>query len=410
MSQTEAQLDERIAALIAEAQGLRIWDGLDTPGKDSVWKAMEWGRPLDFSLFMYGNYELFRKVTQTHPYSALYGAMREADQAMAPHAAGLFIERGLKDFYSSGPTGSVDKLILKKIVSEGLAVTYHPMDLNPEHIKATLDEVVQHLSATFDDGKWAQKVKFADTEPTDFGKVKSSRPSLVVYSGGTIMNNREFWQQAASLAQQGGIVVASTAITHPEPDMGKYWLSMYDTPEGRQMFEGALQQAFPELFTNGNRDRWYIEFEYVPMLPHFSKYEQYQTPRISVGLMVKKPMTLHFPDGTPIMLKPTPTWAEAAKWSWNEQRDRNFPIELAISTKPYLGDFMLATPEDFGMKNILYVPRQIAYESDGLRGMVAAAAFSVDKPTSNWHRMEKRGPPRGWDLALADRRQSAHRK
>lgn len=411
MSKKGALPDKRIAVRVAEAQGMQVWSGFSTAEMDNAWKALEWGRPFqDFSRFVYNNYTLWERVAQSHPYSALREALVAVDKAMAPSAAALLAERGLKHFYSMGPTPAVDKLLLENIVRKGGSVTYHPIDASSKAIKATLEEVTQHLNSAFGDGKWQEQIAFADAEPTDFSRAKSSGPSLVVYSGGTIMNNREFWQQAASLAQKGGVVVASTALTRPDEDMGDYWLSMYNTPEGKLMFEGGLKQSFPELFDKRNRGKWDVAFEHVPALPSFSKHEQYHTSRISIQLRVKDPVTLHFPDGTPISLRPTPTWSEAARWDWKEQRNHNYPIELAISTKPNLGEFMLTTPQDFGMKNLFYMPKAISYELNGISGLVASAAFTVDNPTANWHRMEKRGPPTSWQPVLGDNPQISHRK
>src|SRR3990167_5210957 len=129
------------------------------------------------------------------------------------------------------------------------------------------------------------------------------------------MNKRNFWPQTTQIAREDGIVVASIAMWLHDSDPSGYWLSIYDTPECKDMFTKALRgedvsrSPFRDLFLPENREKWDIAFEYVTEPSHIPKWADYQVPKISVQLKIKEPFTIHIDSG-PIHLRKTRSWKE----------------------------------------------------------------------------------------------------
>ncbi len=382
-TQSEKGLDRRIEELVGKLEVLLNKPRLTRPEVDSTWKDLQLGlvgRVANlFSRFMYFRYEDWLEVASTLPYKHMNGALKQAYADLVPKIVAQIKGKGLRDVYSMGPTPSVDKLLLEQLVTEGFEVTYHPVDTSQEAIKSALEEITQHLTARFGNS-WERLVKFGNTKPRRFEEVKSASPSCVIYDGGTVMNNRKFWEQAAGLAKEGGVVVASSAVTLDEGDWAKYWLSIYDTPEGGRMFENALRAAFPGLFSEKNRSKWQVKFEYVPESWSWpERWGLYQTPMISVQLQVKEPMTMSVPD--PETGKPVRIYVPK-----DERRAR--PIVLTTSSKLNLAAFLQTVPKNFGLTPIgpldkeRYIAREIDYALNGKRGLAVAAVFDVGKPSA----------------------------
>ncbi len=385
-SAQESELDRRIGDLlgrIAAETATEPHHPADPSREeiDASWKDMQLGLVGKvaelFPRFMYFRYEDWLKVASTPPYKQMHDALRQAYAGLVPKIAAQIREKGLKDVYSMGPTPSVDKLLLEQLVREGVTITYHPVDASQEALNSALEEITQHLTARFGNS-WEKFVTFDSSEPVKFAEVKSAAPSCVIYDGGTVMNNRKFWEQAAGLAKEGGVVVASAAVTPDEGDWSNYWLSIYDTQEGRRMFENALKGAFPDLFSRKNMGRWDIKFEYVPESWNWpERWGLYQTPMISVQLSVKKPLSVDVTD---------PETGERVKIYAHPDEKRAYPIVLATSAKLNLAAFLQTVPENFGLRPIepldkeRYVIREIDYALDGKRGLAAAAIFDVTQP------------------------------
>ena len=88
--------DVKIEEIFNSAVGERIWSGLQIPGKDNAWKALEWGRHFEeFGQFMYSKYGLWKTVAESQPYKAMHDAIGRVDRAIVPDTARLIEERGM---------------------------------------------------------------------------------------------------------------------------------------------------------------------------------------------------------------------------------------------------------------------------------------------------------------------------
>lgn len=427
----ELALDARIGELMgkinADALKPRFTTTLEA---DCAIKALEWGRLLDSAKFMYFNYDLWRAVALAPQYKPLYDAMTRTAVAITPTLAAEIKKKGTSEVYSMGPSPVVDKALLENLVTGKTKITYHVVDTSERAISETLDEITQHLSAKF--GKeWQDYITIAEPQQSAFGSVKSSKPSCIIYSGGTLMNSVKFWEQAPKLAGEGGMVVATAALTPDESDYSAYWLGMYGIPENKKMFKEALRLAFPDLFKSENRGKWSVEFEHIPMQNRFARWAQYQTPRISAQLRVKEDITLTVNNprtGEPaqVYLHPTRTWAEVAEWEdhnsefrkafdndsgiaakimeyWQtgnrkalpEESRKSYPIELAQSAKLMPQDFLLLLPGEFGMKMNSFTLDKISRKG-GQSGLAAAAIYDVGKAPAAGFRPEEMGVPKAW--------------
>ncbi len=349
---------------------------------DATWKDFELeleGRVADFfARFMYQNYKDWEAVASSQPYKFMHDADEAANIALVPTAVLRIKREGIKAVVSLGPNPSLDKLYLEQLVRDEHLITYRPIDTNQEAAKASLGEVARHLTKVFGADVWKKYVSFNGKEPGSFGYVTSDEPSCVIISGGAIMNSRKLWEQAAKIANPGGIVVASAAVTPDLADWSEYWLSIYDTPEVKKMFKNALNPAFPELFTEENRDKWEIKFNYIKEARGWTdRFGLYQTPMVTIELYVKETMSLPIPD------QETGT-IEAITVKPSSERER--PIILVTSSKLNTAAFLETVPRNFGLEPIgaldngKYALSKIGYVRDGKQGIVAAAIFGVAKP------------------------------
>ncbi len=397
---------------------------------DGLAKLLEWGRGLDLSSYMYSDYESWDKLVRSEPYRQVNSALHDVDRAIMPEVASEIMKRqGVVDIYSIGPTAAADKVMLEKLVENKRFVIYHTIDVNAGVINSSLAEIRQHLSSRFGDS-WKDIVILSNSAPACVADIKSAGPACVIYSSGTIMNNRNFWHDAARLAQVGGIVVASAALnpTLDEKALSEYWLSVYDSKEAVQLFERLLEHALPELFTAENRKKWNVALEYVTSPNKLTG--QCSTPRISAQLRVKELMSITL-NGERLMSLPTRTWAEQNAWNdYGSSIRKEFdsspqvraaierayaaldkgasqeeflsmlpsecrrmpPIELACSAKHNPAEFLLTLPEKFGMDGVAYVQQGIRYKQNGLQGLAMSAVFSVDRPNSEMIFMKEAGP------------------
>ncbi len=416
-----------------------------------LWQGLTWGNQFDFSSFIYFDYADYQRVVQSAPYSQLHDAFLAVGKGIAPSVVEHIKQLGLRNIYSMGPSPSVDAQLLEQLVDNSISATYHPIDNNARVVTQTLELITEHLDKRFGRDRWSGLISLGDAKPSNFGDVKSSEPSCVIYSGTTMMNGRQYWRQASRIAKEGGIVVAGSAVELGEKEgNAPYWLSIYDTPEGKAMFYHAVERAFPDLFTLENKGKWEIALEYVPRINRSAHWAAHQTPKISAQLRVKERMTLSV-DGTPFDLNPTMSWAEVDEWEdsrskfreWFDNdpniketiqrsyntRDysllpdvckRQYPIELASSWKPNFADFLFVTPLTFGMRlsNAQYVSAPISHVLNGNQGVVVAGVFRVEKPDAGWNAYNELIPSKPWPrnyphdpayLAWANSRQSESR-
>lgn len=396
---------------------------------DAVWKALEWGgRQLEpFPRFMYRDYSKWKAVAEAMPYRALHEALAQVDKAIMPEVAQIMMQKGIREIYSMGPSPEVDKVLLENLAAVQFNARYCPVDVNESAAKAAIDEIAEHLTSVFGGESWKKHLTLGGFEPTRFDDVKNQGPACVIYGGGTIMNDRKLWLQAAKIAQTDGIVVASAAVTPDESDYSDYWLSFYDKPEGREMFEAALGRISPDLFTKEDRGKWSIEFEYVPHNLRATAYwAHYHTPRISVQLRVHDEMTVTV-DGSPMKLQPTRTWKEVDEWedfrSGFRQRfdndegieaaiaeaynrddfsllppecKKSYPIELVTSAKLLWPDFLMQVPQEFGLRQIRLAKTGIDYARNRKQGLAMAAVFNVDNVKDFVPGLKGVGMPKPW--------------
>jgi len=383
-SRKDRALDERIARGLEKVHAELI-PPLSRKEIDTISKDLELGLPGGvsdvFPRFAYGNgnYSNWETLASKPPYSQMHEALEEADKAIMPKVAAQIAQKGIKDIYSMGPTPSLDKLLLEHLVRQGTATNYHPVDAGEEAIRAAVNEARQHLTARFGN-TWQNIIHLIPTEPARFEEVQSTAPSCVVYSGGTVMNNRRFWEQAAKIAQPGGLVVASSAVSNGEGS--EYWRSIYDTPEGRQMSESGLRDMLPGLFIRKNRRKLDLKFDYVGKKGSWDqRWGLYQTPRVSVEMDVKEPIALDVTD---------PKTDKPVRINVKPSSQRRYPVTLFTSSKLDIGEFLQSAPKNFGLRRTDYVVNNIDYTLNGKQGKVAAAVFEVGKPQA--------GAVQCWDL------------
>ena len=207
-----------------------------------LWQGLEWGGNRIgefFSQYMYDDYELWKKLAESEEYSPISHAFKEVDLALTEIIARAITEKGIGHIYSMGPSPDVDAALLEKVASAGVKATYHPVDINPEAASNARDYVRNHLLE-----KGLLDFISIDCTSGQFAELKSDGPSCVVYSGGTISNNRDYWEQAARLAKSGGIVAATTAVSWDHDDK-EYWLHFYDNPQARQLLANAARKMLP---------------------------------------------------------------------------------------------------------------------------------------------------------------------
>lgn len=378
---TEEELDDRIVRIMGQVNELFNRQGslpLSRREIDDAWKDLELGLVGKiqgfFARFMYHNYKDWLEVASTAPYSHMNAALKGAYADLVLRIAARIKEKGLKNIYSMGPTPSVDKLLLERLVSEGVEVTYHAVDTSGDALNSALEEITHHLTEKFGNN-WQRLVRIGSTKPMKFDEVKSNGPSCVIYDSGNMMNDRQFWEQSAGIAGKGGIVVGSAAVNPGIEDMAQYWLPLYDTKEGRAMFRNAATKAFPGLSTRENIGKWDIKFEYVQENWNWEeRWGVYQTPMISVQLSVKEPIVTYIKD---------PETGKRVRLKLDNDKARGRPIVLITSAKLNLAAFLQSVPENFGLKPIgplekdRYALREIAYEMDGKRGLAVSAIFDV---------------------------------
>src|SRR3989338_3419440 len=445
--------------------------------RHDIWLTMGWGgrQNFDFSPYMYHDWEAWQKLISTSPYKELHEALCKTDESIVPAVVEQMKQRGIRHIYSMGPTASVDALLLEQLIEAGIDAVYHPVDASIDALGA-INEINCYLTSKFgedwsgrddnpdDSDKKTTNMQLAQTnlegrlaQPlgkvaiapliTKFENVRGGEKSCVIYSGGTLMNNRNFWPQTTQIAREDGIVVASIAMWLHDSDPSGYWLSIYDTPEGKDMFTKALRgedvsrSPFRDLFLPENREKWDIAFEYVTEPSHIPKWADYQVPKISVQLKIKEPFTIHIDSG-PIHLRKTRSWKEAAEWEnwrsefrqwfdndadvrnaiekWDNTNDENHlpeycrminPIELAVSIKPSFGAFFLTHPATFGLKSLsMRITREaygigdscdsclrganIDYELNGQSGTAMGTIFVVERETTGWPKIEDPPVPR----------------
>lgn len=396
---------------------------------DAVWKALEWGgRQFElFPRFMYRDYGRWKAVAEAMPYRALHEALAQVDRAIMPEVAQIVMQKGIREIYSMGPSPEADRALLENLAAMQFNARYCPVDVNESAAKAAIDEIAKHLTSAFGGESWKKHLTLGGCEPTRFEDVKNNSPACVIYGSGNIMNDRKLWLQAAKIAQKDGIVVASAAVTPDESDYSGYWLSFYDRPEGREMFEAALRKISPDFFTKENRGKWSIEWEYVPHNLRATAYwAHYHTPRISVQLSVHDEMMVTV-DGSPMKLQPTRTWKEVDEWedfrsgfrqgfdndksieaaiaeAYNrddssllpEECKKSYPIELVTSAKLLWPDFLMLVPQEFGLRRIRLAKTGIGYARNGKQGLAMAAVFNVDNAKDFVPGLKDVGMPKPW--------------
>jgi hypothetical protein len=376
MTLSEKRLEQNIRQLMKK---ITAPGALSREEINQIWKDIEIGFPGRFSSvfprFAYADYDAWKTVASKQPYAQLHDALQAVDQAALFNAIPL-IKKGIKQVYSMGPSPGVDKLFLEELVNQNIQVEYHAVDASLA--VGCQRELEDYLTEKFSGEKWKNLVKLSQ-ENLKFEDVKSREPSLVVYSGGTLMNKREYWEQANRIAQPGGIVVGSAAL-NPKRDnsMGEYWLSIYNTKENRRMILNGLETMLPSLFTKKNRDKWDVEFSYSESTNDSDRWGIYQKPMVQAEIKIKQPMNVKVLDpetGNPVFIKALPS------------TQRTYPLVALVSSKMSIGTFFGSLPERFGLalaKDIEkpYVVRDIDYTFKGNQGKVGAGIFYATTPRS----------------------------
>lgn len=235
------------------------------------------GGSIELGKFVYHYYELWEAVKTSHQYKPLADAAAQSFVQSAPLLVEEMAQRGLQDYYSMGPTPTVDAQILEAFLRSQKEVRYHAIDVNAHALFTTKKMIAEHLAGV--DPAWEKYVTLVDERPQVFGKVRTPQAVCVAYPGGQIVNDPKFLQQAARICQQGGLVVADVHARYNVPHDEAFWKSIYDIEEERAMFRHAVGLLVPGLLRQSG---WDIKVEYLPSEqgPH----------RVSFQLEVQKPL------------------------------------------------------------------------------------------------------------------------
>jgi hypothetical protein len=367
---------------------------------------LDWGGEIlrrAYQELLYSDWKNWEKTSQEQPYKSLHDAFPRAVIPLLPKIPELVRERGITDVIPIATSPWFDILALEQLLEQDIAPVYRFVDISEEATTRHIKEV----SGYFAEKYGTVPFEILESMPTDVVKMRSRDRSLVLFDGhGTIMNDINYWRQSARLAQPGGLVVASAALTPDtnDPRYSSYWESLYNKPGSQNMFTAPLNNApFEELWRKIEEGaiEFVLSYETAPNRTGDRAY--FESPRMEAQLKVHKETTVHI-RGMPITFYPTRTWEEENAFA-NERRltrkelehairrdpqgmmrqieermqiqVKTSPKVLGLSAKVSPDRFFGEIPEHYGLRALETQTEELNYQHNGVRGLVGAGIFEA---------------------------------